>query len=209
MKKRSKSKKRSSPSARPGSRRSSLGKRGASSPPQSPLPGNNLHVVFSPAEIEKRVRELAGQLNRDYQGKTLHVVGILENCFMFMADLVRSLKVLTICYFVRGEIRDATSGGVSVREIKYVPQVDVAGKDVLLLDGILQSGVTLDHLYRSMLGRSANSVRTATLIEKVDERKVDVPTDYVGFKTTEGFLVGYGLGYQDRYRNLPCVASMG
>jgi hypoxanthine phosphoribosyltransferase len=170
--------------------------------------GKSLKTVFSEKQIQKRVLSLAEQINRDYRGKTLHVVGILENCFLFMADLVRALKIPVVCHFIRAKIRDTSAGGVALREIMYTPPVDAAGKDILLVDGILQSGVTLDHLYRYILGQNANSVRTATLIEKSDERKVDVATDYVGFRTTAGFLVGYGLGYQEKYRNLPHVASM-
>lgn len=171
--------------------------------------GDNLRIVYSAKQLQKRVRELAKEINRDYQGKTLHVVGILENCFVFMGDLIRLLKVPVICYFVRPDVHDTAPGGVPMREIRYVPPVEAAGKDVLLLDGILQSGLTLDHLYRYILGQNPGSVRTATLIEKTDERKVAVPTDYVGFKTTGKFLTGYGLGYQDKYRNLPYVATVG
>lgn len=170
--------------------------------------GNGLKTVFSAKQIEKRVQALAEQINRDYRGRTVHVVGVLENCFLFMADLVRALKIPVVCHFIRAEIHDTSTGGVALREIMYTPPVDAAGKDILLVEGILQSGVTLDHLYRYILGQNANSVRTATLIEKTDERKVDVATDYVGFKTTAGFLVGYGLGYREKYRNLPRVASM-
>ncbi len=171
-------------------------------------PGDGLRVLYTEKQIQRRVSELAKQLNHDYQGKTLHVVGILENCFMFMADLVRGLKVPTVCHFVKAEMHDREAGKATVREIMYTPRVDAANKDVLLVEGILQSGVTLDHLFRSMLGRGASSVRTATLIEKTDERKVDVATDYVGFKTEGKFLVGYGLGFQEKYRNLPCIATL-
>lgn len=173
---------------------------------------NGVRVVFSKRQIEKRVLEIAGRLNRDYKGKTLHVVGILENSFMFMADLVRSLKVPTFCYFVKAEIHDTSSGAFAVREIMFTPRVDAAQKEILLVDGILQSGLTLDHLFRSMLGQGANSVRTAMLVEKTDERKVDVATDYVGFKvdskTAGRFLVGYGLAYKNQYQNLPYIASL-
>jgi len=171
-------------------------------------PGEKLRIVFGEKQIQKRVHELAEQMNHDYKGKTLHVVGILENCFLFMSDLVRGLKVPVICHFIKAQMHDSSSGGVAVREIMYTPKVEATGRDVLLVDGILQSGVTLDHLCRYMLGQNPSSVRTASLIEKTDERKVDVPTDYVGFKSTEKFLVGYGLGYQDRYRNLPYVARL-
>ena len=171
-------------------------------------PAEKLRVVFTEKQIQQRVRELAKQMNRDYRGRTLHVVGILENCFLFMSDLVRGLKMPVICHFIKAQTRVSSSGGVAVREIMYTPKVEATGREVLLVDGILQSGVTLDHLCRYMLGQNPSSVRTATLIEKIDERKVDVSTDYVGFKTTGKFLVGYGLGYQDRYRNLPYVARL-
>ncbi len=170
-------------------------------------PTNGFRVVYTQRQIQKRVREMAARINRAYRGRTIHVVGVLENCFLFMADLVRALKVPTVCLFLKAEIHDTRAGQAPVREIMYTPKVDAAGKDILLVDAILQSGVTLDHLYRYMLARNANSVRTATLIEKTDERKVDVPTDYVGFKHKGKFLVGYGLGYEGMYRNLPYVAA--
>jgi len=189
-------------------RSKSASRRHPSSKLAKAVAGTRLRTVYTEKQIEKRVRELAEQINRDYQGKTLHVVGILENCFLFMADLVRALKVPVVCHFLKAEIRDSSPGGHALREIMYTPRVEAAGKDVLLVDGILQSGVTLDHLYRYVLGQKPNSVRTATLIEKTDERKVDVPTDYVGFKASGKFLVGYGLGYQEKYRNLPRVAML-
>jgi hypoxanthine phosphoribosyltransferase len=170
-------------------------------------PTNSFRVVYTQRQIQKRVHEMAGQINRDYRGKTLHVVGILENCFLFMADLVRALKIPTVCLFLKAEVRDTQAGRAPVREIMYTPRVDAAGKNILLVDGILQSGVTLDHLCRYMLARNASSVRTATLIEKIDERKVDVRTDYVGFKHKGKFLVGYGLGYEGMHRNLPYITT--
>jgi hypoxanthine phosphoribosyltransferase len=173
--------------------------------PQAAAKG--FRVIYTRQQVQKRVREIAAQINREYRGKTLHVVGILENCFLFMADLVRALKVPTVCLFLKAEVHDTRAGEAPVREIMYTPKVDAAGKDILLVDAILQSGVTLDHLYRYMLGRNASSVRTAMLIEKTDERKVDVPTDYVGFKQKGKFLVGYGLAYEGMYRNLPYVAA--
>ena len=167
-----------------------------------------MRVVFSEAQIRRRVRQLAERLNRDYRGRTLHVVGILENCFLFMADLVRSLKIPVTCQFLKAEIHDSSAGGIALREIMYTPKVEATDKDVLLLDGVLQSGLTLDHLYRYILGQNPHSVRTATLVEKTDERKVDVPTDYVGFQFAGKFLVGYGLGYKEKYRNLPYIATL-
>ena len=171
------------------------------------LQDNGLRCVYSEKQIHKRVRELARQINRDYKGKTLHIVGILEDCFIFMADLVRSLRIPVICHFMKADMRDTSAGTTAMREIMYTPKVEAAGRDVLLVNVILQSGVTLDHLYGYVLGQKPSSVRTASLIEKSDERVVDVSTDYVGFKSKEKFLVGYGLSYKENYRNLPFVAS--
>ena len=157
---------------------------------------------------KKRVHELARQINRDYAGKTLHVVGILENSFVFMADLVRALTIPVICHFVRSQVRDSDSGLVAMREIMYIPPVDAAGKDLLLVEGVLQSGLTLDHLCRTLLAQQPASLRTLTLVDKSDERKTEVPVDYAGFRSSGRFLVGYGLGLQEQYRNLPFLARV-
>ncbi len=170
--------------------------------------GAHLEMVVSEKDIRKRVRELAKQINRDYAGKTLYVVGILEDSFVFMADLVRALTVPVVCYFVRSQVRDSDSGGVAMREIMYIPPVDAAGKDLLLVDGVLQSGITFDHLCRTLLAQQPASLRTAALIDKTEDRKVDIPVDYAGFQLSGKFLVGYGLGYQEQYRNLPYLAGV-
>jgi hypoxanthine phosphoribosyltransferase len=167
-----------------------------------------IRVLYSDKQVRKRILELARQIDRDYRGKVLHAVGILEQCVMFMADLTRALKVPVICHFVRPEIRERSEGSLVFREIRYTPEIDARGKDVLLVDGILQSGVTLDHLVRSMLAQGPASVRTACLIEKTTERKVDVATDYVGFKTPAKFVVGYGLGHGGQFYNLPYVGQL-
>ncbi len=168
-----------------------------------------LRVAFGAAQIARRVRSMAREIERDVQGKPLVVVGVLENCFMFMADLVRQIKSPVACQFVRAEIHDETSAaGGPVRAIHYIPKFEATGKDVLLVDGILQSGLTLDHLIRSLELQGARSVRTATLIEKTDELKTDVRRDYVGFKTRGKFLMGYGLSDRSgSCRNLPYIAA--
>jgi hypoxanthine phosphoribosyltransferase len=167
-----------------------------------------LKVAISEKEIRRRVRELAKQIDHDYQGKTLLVVGVLENCLMFVADLVRDLTIPVAYSFIGSHTRDSDSGRVAMREITYIPPVNVGGKHVLLVAGVLQSGVTLDYLCRTLLAQRPTSLRTAALLDKNEERKVDVPVDYAGFKVSDKFLVGYGLGYQDQYRGLPYLAHM-
>lgn len=115
---------------------------------------DNLRCVYSDKQIQTRVQELAKQINRDYEGKTLHVVGILEDAFVFMADLVRCLTMPVVCHFMKAEIRDTSAGPTALREIMYTPKVEATGRDVLLISGILQSGVTLDYLYRYILGQN-------------------------------------------------------
>ena len=175
---------------------------------QTASSGIRCKVVVDEKAIRKRVRELARQINRDYAGKALHVVGILEDSFVFMADLIRALTVPVVCSFVRLQVRDNDSGQVAIREILYIPHVDAIGKDLLLLTGVLQSGLTLDHLCRTLLAQQPASVRTLALIDKMAERKIDVQADYAGFPISGHYYVGYGLGYQGKYRNLPFLARI-
>ncbi len=176
---------------------------------QKTTAGEKIKVVFTDQQIRKRVRELASHLNRELGQEPVYVVGVLENAFIFTADLVRALKMPVDCSFVRAEIRDSSTGGVETREISYTPAANAAGKNVLLVEGILQSGMTLDHLYRYLTGQNPSSLRTIVLVEKTDERKVDIPLDFVGFKATGKFVVGYGLGHEGKYKNLPYIAKLG
>lgn len=171
--------------------------------------GSRLRIVIQASQIRGKLREIARRIDRDYRGQTLHVIGILEDGFLFMADLIRELKTPVICHFVRAEVKDENlPGGASLRAIQFLPHFEAAGKDVLLVEGLLQSGVTLDYLIRSVQAEGAASIRTAVLVEKTAELKVDVPREYVGFKTAGKFLVGYGLGYNGQFRNLRFIASL-
>ena len=171
-----------------------------------------LRVVFSESQIHRRIAQLAAEINRAYKGKTLHLVCIPDDCFVFAADLVRVLQVPVVCHFVTARTSDEASvGGVPVREIRYLPSLDLYGKDVLLVNGIVYSGVTLDFLRRHILAQAPRSLRTASLVEKPEDLKVDVPTDYLAFKSTDTagkYLVGYGLGHDGLYRNLTCIAAL-
>lgn len=164
--------------------------------------------VISQKQIQKRVRELARQIDQDYHGRTLHLVGVLDDCFIFVADLVRLLTIPVVCHFMNAVMRDTLAGSIAMREITYTPAVETEGQDVLLVNGILHTGLTLDYLYRYILGQSPSSVRILSFIEMSAARKVDIATDYVGFRGKKGYLVGYGLGYGQNYRNLPFVARL-
>ena len=161
-------------------------------------------VILSAEQIRKRVQEMARQISRDYQGKTIHVVGVMENSFIFMADLVRDLEVPVICQFVKPESKQANA---STMEIFFTPEIDVSGKDVLLLEALIQSGVTSDFLVRNLLGRGAASVKLAVLLDKQAARRVSLQPDYFGFLVNDSFVVGYGLGAPQLGRNLPYIAA--
>jgi len=161
-------------------------------------------VILSADQIKKRVQEIARQISRDYQGRTLHVVAVMENGFIFMADLVRELDIPVVCQFVKGEFNDEHP---STMEIFYSPEVEVSGKDVLLVEALIQSGVTSEFLLRNLAGRGASSVKLAVLLDKQAARRVSLQPDYFGFLLNDSFVVGYGLGDVHSGRNLPYIAA--
>jgi hypoxanthine phosphoribosyltransferase len=149
------------------------------------------------------VQELARQISDDFRGKTLYVVGVMENGFIFMADLVRELDMPVVCQFVKAEFKDTSSA----TEIFFSPEVDVTGQHVLLVEALVQSGVTSEFLLRNLMGRGASSVKLAVLLDKQSARRVSLQPDYFGFLMNESFVVGYGLGQQHFGRNLPYIAG--
>jgi hypoxanthine phosphoribosyltransferase len=161
-------------------------------------------VILSAEQIKKRVQEMARQISRDYQGRTLHVVAVMENGFMFMADLVRELNMPVVCQFVKGEFNDEHP---STTEIFYSPEVEVAGKEVLLVEALIQSGLTSEFLLRNLISRGASSVKLAVLLDKQAARRVSLQPDYFGFLLNDSFVVGYGLGDAHTGRNLPYIAA--
>jgi hypoxanthine phosphoribosyltransferase len=165
-------------------------------------------TVFTAEQIQKRVSEIAKQVSTDYAGKTLHVVCVLENGFMFMSDFVRQLEIPVVCHFVRADTRETMQGSTSTTEIFYAPETDVTGKDVLLVEAIVQSGITSEYLIRNFTMRGAASVKLATLLDKQSERRVMLHPEYFGFLLDESFVVGYGLGAPLLGRNLPYIGVL-
>jgi hypoxanthine phosphoribosyltransferase len=160
-------------------------------------------VVLSAEQIKKRVQEMARRIATDYQGKTIYVVGMMENGFVFMADLVRELDLPVVCQFVKGEYKESSAS----MEIFYSPEIDVQGQDVLLVETLIQSGVTSEFLMRNLMGRGARSVKLAVLLDKQTSRRVSLQPDYFGFLINDSFVVGYGLGAPHLGRNLPYIAA--
>ncbi|HMC31336.1 MAG TPA: phosphoribosyltransferase family protein [Candidatus Angelobacter sp.] len=161
-------------------------------------------VLLSAEQIRKRVQEMARQISRDFQGRTIHVVGVMENGFIFMADLVRELSGSVVCQFVKAEFDDSNP---STTQIFFSPEVDVKNQHVLLVEALVQSGVTSEFLLRNLVGRGAASVKLAVLLDKQSARRVSLQPDYFGFLMNESFVVGYGLGERHLGRNLPYIAG--
>ena len=165
-------------------------------------------VLVSEEEIEKKVIELGKQITEDYKDKDLILVGILKGAVIFMADLARNISMPVGMDFMAVSSYGRTS--TSTGEVKIVKDLDfsVEGKDILIIEDIIDTGYTLNYLTDNIKKRGANSVKVCTLLDKPDRRKVDVPVDYLGFVIPDEFVVGYGLDYDELGRNLPYVAAL-
>lgn len=161
-------------------------------------------TLFTAEQIHKRVGEIAKQVSKDYAGKSLNVVCVLENGFMFMSDIVRQIDVPVICQFVRPEMKQ----GAGTIEIYFTPEVEVVGRHILLIEALVQSGVTSEFLIRNFTSRGAATVKLAALLDKQSERRVSLNPDYFGFLLDESYVVGYGLGAPQVGRNLPYIAAL-
>ncbi len=161
-------------------------------------------ILLTPEQIRKRIQEMARQISRDFQGRTIHVVGVMENGFIFMADLVRELSGPVVCQFVKAEFDDSSP---STTQIFFSPEVDVKDQHVLLVEVLVQSGITSEFLIRNLIGRGAASVKLAVLLDKQSARRVSLQPDYFGFLMSESFVVGYGLGERHLGRNLSYIAG--
>ncbi len=166
-----------------------------------------LNVVVTAEQIQKRVRDMARQISADYEGKTLHVVCVLENGFVFAADLIRQLEVPVVCHFIKPFISEKMEGTIASTEIFFSPELEVHGHETLLVEGLIQSGVTTEFLLRNLLTRGAVSARVAVMLDRQSQRRVSLRPDYFGFLIDSPYVVGYGLGGPNLGRNLPYVAS--
>lgn len=165
-------------------------------------------IMISEEEIAVRVKELADMVNREYPDGELILVGILKGCFVFISDLVRHLTADVKIHFMR--VSSYGSGTVSSGNIniKEDLEVDIAGKDVLIAEDIVDSGNTLSHLVKLLKERNPKSLKVCTLLSKPSRREVEFEADYTGFEIPDEFIVGYGLDCDERFRQLPYIASV-
>ena len=165
-------------------------------------------VLFSEAQIAARTGGLAAAITRDYQGKTPLLVGVLKGSFIFMADLMRAIDIPCAIDFMG--VSSYAGGTSSSGVVKITKDLDtpVEGKDVLIIEDILDSGRTLHYLYDLLNRRGPSSVKILTLLNKPERRVVDIEADYTGFVIPDEFVVGFGLDYNEKYRNLPFIGVL-
>ncbi len=156
-------------------------------------------------QIQSKVKELAERISQDYSGKNILAVGILKGAFMFFSDLVRAIRIpLSLDFIIASSyVKTETSGEV---KIFYDIRERVADKDILLIDDIIDSGITLNHVRESILIKGPKSLKICVFLDKKEKRVKNVPLDYVGFEIPNEFVVGYGLDYEGQFRNLPYIS---
>ena len=161
--------------------------------------------LLTTGQIQTRVKELGQKISMDYSGKELLAVGILRGAFMFFSDLVRTIEVpLTLDFVIASSyIKTDTTGQVKVY---YDIREDMSDKHVLLIDDIVDTGITLNHIRERVLTKCPESLKICTFLDKKERREVDIPIEYVGFEIPNEFLVGYGLDYDNEFRNLPYIS---
>ena len=167
-----------------------------------------LRVLLSEDEIREKVRELGGKITADYKNSNLLLVTVLKGAVVFLADLMRQIAVPAEIDFM--VVSSYGSGVKSSGVVKIVKDLDVplAGKDILIVEDILDSGLTLSYIKELLESRGPRSIRIATLLDKPSRRKVDLQADYIGFSVPDEFVIGYGLDYDEKYRNLPYIGIL-
>jgi hypoxanthine phosphoribosyltransferase len=165
-------------------------------------------VLVSEEDIKAKVKELGVTITEDYKDKDLIVVGILKGAVVFMSDLCREIKLPILMDFMA--VSSYGKSSVSTGEVRIVKDLDysVENKDILIVEDIIDTGYTLSYLTDNLKKRGASSVKIITLLDKPDRRKANVYVDYLGFEIPDEFVVGYGLDFAEKYRNLPYVAAL-
>src|SRR5215471_11096266 len=164
-------------------------------------------ILINEKDIQRRIVELGQQISRDFAGRSVTLVGILKGSFIFLADLIRAITPdipVEVDFMSVSSYGDATTTSGTIHIEKDLG-ISIAGKDVIIVEDIVDTGLTLLHVYNILSAREARSLRVATLLEKPGNSKYDKPLDYVGFKIPNKFVVGFGLDFAQHYRNLPDI----
>lgn len=166
-------------------------------------------VMLSEDQIKVKVYDLAKQIEQDFKGEQLLVVGILKGASVFVSDLIRCIDLdVNIDFMSVSSYGNSTESSGTVKILKDL-DVDIEGKNVLIVEDIIDSGLTLSNLVAALKTRNPKSLKLCTLLDKPQRRKVDIKVDYTGFVIEDKFIVGYGIDYAEKYRNLPYIGIVG
>ena len=165
-------------------------------------------IILSESELQEKVSKLGEQISKDYEGKDLMLVGVLKGSVIFMADLLKKITIpCTMDFMAVSSYGNSTTTSGVVRILKDL-DFEIEGKHVLIVEDIIDSGITLRYLMEYLKGRKPASLEIACLLSKAERRKVEIPARYIGFDVPDYFLVGYGLDYAEKYRNLPYIGIL-
>jgi hypoxanthine phosphoribosyltransferase len=165
-------------------------------------------VLIDEDRLQERIRELGRELSEDYEGRELLLVGVLKGAVFFMADLMRSLSVPCEIDFMAISSYGASTDSSGIVRILKDLDINIEGRHVLVVEDIIDSGLTLSYLLRNLESREPASLEICALLTKPDRREIDVPVRYIGFEIPNKFVIGYGLDFAERYRNLPYVGVL-
>ena len=175
-----------------------------------PCGQEHLKVLLRSSVVQKRVREMGRQISKDFKGQRVHLIAVLKGAAIFLSDLIRQIRVeVSLDFIAVSSYADSSQTSGEVRLVKDL-DTSIEGLNVILVEDILDTGLTLGYLLRVLRQRKPKSLRIATLLDKPERRIKDVKADYIGFRIPNEFVVGYGLDYAERYRNLKdvCVLSL-
>ena len=165
-------------------------------------------IYFSKEDLANKVAELGRKISEDYAGQEIFAVGILKGAVVFFSDLVRAIDVpVQLDFMIASSYGDGTASSGTVKILKDL-DYDIEGKNVIIIEDIIDSGRTMNYLLKYFKGRNPASVKLCALMSKPSRRKVEVPIDYCGYEVPDEFLVGYGLDYAEKYRNLPYIGVL-
>lgn len=165
-------------------------------------------ILFSEEKIKEKVEELGKRINEDYSGKDVIVIGVLKGANIFLSDLIRKVDIPITVDFIAVSSYGHSTKSSGVVKINKDLDFSIEDKDILIVEDIIDSGLTLKYLLENLKSRKPKSIGICTLLDKPERRKVDIKVDYIGFNIPDEFIVGYGIDYAEKYRNLPFIASL-
>jgi hypoxanthine phosphoribosyltransferase len=173
-----------------------------------PIPREKWKILYSRARIAEEVKRLGQEIRRDFPQQEIMLVGVLKGSFLFIADLIREIDGPTIVDFVRLASYGSETQSSGIIEFRKELEIPIRGRDVIIVEDIIDSGYTLECLFNKLLLQEPRTLKICTLIDKRSRREVEIEADYVGLTMDDGFIIGYGLDYDEHYRNLPDIYTV-